>query len=209
MRSLIHVLTTGVFGALLGLATTASAATIGLTLTSDLNPMSVVSGDVITFTVGINPATSVNGYTLDIRYDTTEMDFLTSAQLLNFFGGAVALPYILDPAVTPGDPGSTGLATSSSGRAALIGLNASDPAGDLFSLSFTVTNPILDGIDDLTVGILDVRADDINPNVGGSPFTISPNTVGASIASVPEPTSFLLIAAPLAGLLGFRRKVRV
>lgn len=188
----------------------AHAATIGLTLTSDKDPLTVTRGDAITFTVGITPNTVITGYTLDIRYNASELSFTGSKQLVPFFGGSFVPPYLLDPADTAGDAGSSGLNTSDSGRVSVLQVNNSDPVGDLFSLSFQVTSLVADGIDDLTVGILDVRADDINPQIGGTPFTITPNSVsariGAATNAVPVPAAAWLFGSGLLGLVGVARR---
>jgi len=225
MRSLICSLSAGVFGAFLGISTTASAATIGLTLTPSTDPMLVTGGETITWTVGITPATVITSYVLDIQYDMSELTFVNATQLVEveFVPGFVApLGWFEFPdpndltKVVPGDPatyptseaGSSGLATSSSGRAAIFSLKNSLSTADLFSLTFTVDTPphTIDGSPDLTVGLLDTAANDISPLIGGAPLVISPDTVSASIGAVPEPTSLLLIAAPLMGLLGLRRR---
>ena len=185
------------------------AATIGLTLTPNTDPMEVAGGETVTWTVGITPDTVITGYVLDIRYDMSELTYVSAAQLVPFFGGAFVPPFALDPGTTPGDNGSTGLATSDSGRAGYVGVNDSEPVGPLFSLTFTVNNPPkpFDGLWDLTVGILDATADDISPAVGGAPFDKAVDMVGTSVGTlVPEPSSFLLIASSLTGLLALRRR---
>lgn len=187
-------------------ASTAHAASIGLTLSSDRDPLTLTPGDLITFTVGIEPASVITGYTLDIRYDTGELDFVSATQLVPYFSGAFTPPFTLDPANTASDDaGSSGLATSDSGRASVLQVSDSEAVGDLFSLTFTAFNPVLDGIPDLTVGILSAAADDISPGIGGSAFTINPDVVQAEVAAVPEPVSLLLVA-PAAGLLMLRRR---
>ena len=70
-----------------GIATTLAAvpvqaATIGLTLTPDVDPMIVAGGETITWTVGISPATVITGYTLDIRYDMSELTYIGAEQLV-------------------------------------------------------------------------------------------------------------------------------
>ena len=188
---------------------TSHAATIGLTLSSDKDPLTVSTGEIITFTVGMTPSSAISGYTLDIHYDDTELGFDSSAQLVPFFGGAFVPPYLLDPATTAtGDAGSSGLATSDSGRASVLQTADSEPVGNLFSLSFTVLEPIADGLDDLTVGILDATADDINPPLGGDPFTIDPNVVTAQIGEVPVPAALPLMLSGLVGLLSLSRRNR-
>jgi len=189
-------------------ASTAHAASIGLTLRSDKDPLTLTPGDSITFTVGIEPASVITGYTLDIRYDMGELDFLSASQLVPYFGGAFTPPFSLDPEGTASsDAGSTGLATSDSGRASVLQVSDSVAVGDLFSLTFTAFNPVLDGAPDLTVGILSAVADDISPGLGGSAFTINPDVVQAEVAAVPEPVSLLLVASA-AGLLILRRPQR-
>jgi len=67
------------------------AANIGLTLTSDEDPLSIPSREQITFTVGITPAEVIAGHTLEIRFDDTELSFLSASQLVPFFGGAFSI----------------------------------------------------------------------------------------------------------------------
>jgi len=187
------------------------AATIGLTLTPDTDPMIVSGGETVTWVVGITPDAVITGYTIDIRYDMAELTYVSAEQLVPFFGGAFVPPFQLDPGTTPGDMGSTGLASSESGRASYIGVNNSEPVGPLFSLTFMVNVPPqpVDGLWDLTVGILNDTADDINPEVGGDPFDKAVTMVGTSVGTmVPEPASLLLIAAPLARLVALRNRRR-
>jgi hypothetical protein len=182
------------------------AVTIDLTLASDKDPLMVTSGEQITFTVGITPLEAIAGYTLDIRYDQSELDFISSAQLVEFFGNGTIFPYTLDPATTAGDAGSTGLATSSSGRAALLSTFNSDPVGALFSLTFTVLTPVADSLADLEIGLLNTAADDISPPIGGEPFDIATGIVSAEIAAIPVPAAVWLFGSGLLGLFGVARK---
>jgi hypothetical protein len=195
------------------------AATIGLTLTSDKDPRTVAAGETITFTVGIEnrdvaPATPdviTTGYTLDILFNTDELvdpgdpgppaGGVPEAEPLATWFGGVALPFFLHPVSTPGLTPAAGWASA---RASVLQTNNSDPLGALFSMTFTVQNPHPDGID-LRVGLLAPAADDIGPPIGQPPFTIDPAVLEAAIG-VPEPTSLLLIAAPLAGLIALRRR---
>ena len=189
-------------------ASSAHAATIGLTLTSDKEPLTLSPGDSIPFTVGVEPLSVITGYTLDIRYDTGELNFLSATQQVPYFSGAFTPPFTLDPASTASDDaGSSGLATSDSGRASVLQVSDSEAVGSLFSLTFTAFNPVLDGIPDITVGILSAAADDVSPGIGASAFTINPDVVHAEVAAVPEPVSLLLVA-PAAGLLMLRRGQR-
>ncbi len=184
----------------------AHAALIDITLSSDKDPLRVSSGESIIFTLGIDPSEVITGYTLDIWYDTTELDFASSEQLVPFVGGGLP-PFILDPSDTAGDPGSTGLTTSNSGRASVLQISNSEPVGDLFTLTFTVLDPVADGFDDLKAGIFDLTANDINPSIGGSSFTYVQDVVTAQIAPVPEPTTLWLFGAGVLGMMGlFKRR---
>lgn len=187
-----------------GLVAQAQAATVGLSLTSDKDPSAVVDGERITFTVGLTPSTAITGYTLDIVYDRAELAFESSVQRATF--GGPPPPYFLDPALTAGGAGSTGLAASSAGRAAVLQVNNSDPLGALLDLTFTVLNPLTDDLADLTVGLLDPRADDINPPLGDPPFDVAPSVVSANVSVVPIPAALWLLGGGLLGFLGLVRK---
>ncbi len=198
----------------------AKAATIGLTITSDKDPLTVVTDDVINFLVGLDLPKVITGYTLDIRYDMTELMFISSAQLVTrdvtIPGvGTFTVPfdYELDPADEQGDSGSSGLATSNSGRASFLGLEESNPVINLLGLSFKVINPVGDGLEDLLVGILNSGADDINPVQGGDPFIISPDVVSASVggvSTIPIPAAIWLMGSAVFGLVAVgRRRVAV
>jgi hypothetical protein len=194
------------------------AATIGLTLTSDKDPLTVADGETITFTVGIenrdvDPATPdviITGYTLDIVFNTDELVSPTDpgppaggvpeAEPLATWLGGVPFPFLLHPVNTPGLTPADGWASA---RASVLQTIDSDPLGALFSMTFTVRDPHADGID-LMVGLLFPPADDISPPLDGEPFTIDPAVREVAIA--PEPTGLLLIAAPLAGLIALRRR---
>ena len=200
----------GVTLACLLAAAPAGAATIGLTLDSDKDPLTVTPGESITFTVGMTPAEAITGYTLDIRYDTNELAFESSNQLVPFFSGGFTPPYTLDPANTAGDAGSNGLTNSANGRASVLQVSDSDPVGALFDLTFTVLTPANDSEPDLSVGLLDTAADDINPPLGNSPFTITPAmvsaAVGTSVSQVPVPAALWLFGSGLLGLTGIGRR---
>jgi hypothetical protein len=198
------------------------AATIGLTLTSDKDPLTVADGETITFTVGIenrdvDPATPdviITGYTLDIVFNTDELVSPTDpgppaggvpeAEPLATWLGGVPFPFLLHPVTTPATPGLPPAAGWASARASVLQTNDSDPLGALFSMTFTVRDPHADGID-LRVGILFPPADAINPPLDGDPFTIDPAMLEVPI-HVPEPTGLPLIAAPLVGLIALRRR---
>lgn len=191
---------------MLGTVNTSHAISIGLTLSSDLDPLTLSTGDQITFTVGITEETKISGYTLDIRFDSMELAFVSSEQLVPFFEGLFIPPYLLDPAITAGDAGSSGLASSESGRVAVLTTSNSSPVGDLFSLTFDVHGLINDGLDDLVVGVLDIRADDINPAVGEVPFTFDANVVSVQVSAVPVPAAVWLFGSSLIGLMTARKK---
>ena len=193
--------------AALVLVSQSQAATIGLTLTPDKDPLTVTAGEIITFTVGMTPSSAITGYTLDIRYDDSELGFESSAQLVPFFGGAFVPPYLLDPANTgTGDASSSGLDTSDSGRASVLQTADSEAVGNLLSRTFTVLDPVADGLDDLIVGILDTAANDINPPLGGEPFTIDPAVASAQVGAIPVPAAVWLFGSGLLGLVGVARK---
>lgn len=207
---------TGVLLALSLLVTVpVKAANIGLTLVWDNDPLTAMSGDIINFILRVDTPAVISGYVLDIRYDNTELKFESSAQLVNrpvTIPGvgtfpAVPFPYLLDPAAAAGDSGSSGLELSNSGRASILGTENSNPITDILGLSFKVLNPVGDGLEDLFVGILDGAADDISPALGvNEPFTISPNTVSASVGAVPIPAAFWLMGSALGGLVAVGRR---
>ena len=178
---------------LFGMVSSGQAVSIGLSLTADQNLTTIGNNETVTFTVGINPPTTITGYTLDILIDSGELIYQSAQELL-----VNSLAFT----VNPGD----GLSTSESGRASLLQLSNIDSATDLFSLTFLTGNVLGDGLPDITVGILDSAADDINKPVGGAPLTIAPDTVSASVGVIPEPTSLILMGTGLVGFAGIGRK---
>jgi len=189
----------GVFGCLFA-AAQVHATTIGLTLSSDKDPATVSNGESITFTVGVDPESVITGYTLDIYYDTAQLEFVSSAELalwevvipnVGTFGVPVA--YLQDPATTGiyGLAGSSGLASSDSGRVSVFQTSDSLPTTDLFGLTFNVVSSVPNGITDLRVGIFDTGYDGVTSPTDS--FTVDPNAVAASIGVVPVPAAGILL----------------
>ncbi len=137
-------------------------------------------GETLTFAIGLDTPTAINGYDLSILWDPSELSFL-SADELSGLGFDVA------PAGSPG------------GRVAAIDL-APVQASALFQVTFLVlADVVADGLPDFAVFV--------NPPVNGggiAPGSLSlANPAGAGI-DVPEPRALWLLAA---GWLVFGRRL--
>ena len=173
----------------------------------------VPTGNTFNVILGLDDVTELQAYTLDITYDDAELTFLSAAPIASFevFAGSFAAKgFTLDPS---GDLGS-----SSGGRASVLAvppevlyldgrttLPAADARTGIFLLEFEATAPTADGLADLTIGILDERANDITTPDG----SILPDLTATSISLwvIPEPSTALLLAAG-AFALGLGRRQR-
>jgi len=142
-----------------------------------------VPGDELTFTVGLDAATSINGYDLTISWDPSELSF-SSALELSGLGFDVA-PVGSSPA---GE------------RVAAISLTAASSTA-LFQVTFGVVAVVPDGLSDFAVFV--------DPQANGSgiaPGSLSlENPGGAGLDVVPEPDSGILLGSALALLWAARR----
>lgn len=175
----------------------AQALTVNLTLDQE------TVGDQITFTVGIDQAVSVASFDVSVGWDTNELMFGSTTNLLAG-GSALAAPM----------PGAN--------RARLASISFGGPVTtELFSITFQIVNPIADGIDDdffvyVLGGALDECpanrdcGNDIpngtgiaDPNPLDQEFLEFGNRAGFAVgipASVPEPGALALLLAALAPL---------
>ena len=131
-------------------------------------------GATLTFTVGLDASTAINGYDLILSWDPAELSFLSAADLSG-----------LGFDVTP-DAG-----TPAGERAAAISLGAVTTAS-LFEVSFEVLAVLTDGAADVEVV---ANGSGIAP---GS-LSLANGTAGVGIA-VPEPGFALLLAGALLAL---------
>ncbi|MEO2161492.1 MAG: cohesin domain-containing protein [bacterium] len=183
----------------------------GLTLSPSV--LSLSPGQSFVVTVGIDSVTEVQGYTLDIEFDAAELTFLGATQLGSSEQSAVpgnfeALAFSVDPsaALGQGMPGRASVlvapdqaGTAQSPRSIVFidgrtNFPALAPAG-LFQLQFQATQDlVLDGADDLRVGLLDVSANDVTSSLrnGGASIPLAPAQV--SLTDVPESSAPAMLA---------------
>jgi hypothetical protein len=183
----------------------ATAGAAGLTISPSV--IAVSPGQSFLVTVGIDTVTEVQGYTLDIQFDAAELSFVGATQLGSSEqsaspGSFEQLPFNLDPssALALGGPGRASVlvapdqAGSAQSPTSIVFIdgrtNFPGPASaGLFQLEFQATaSLVLDGADDVTVGLLDPSANDVNASLrnGGASVALAPAQV--SLSDVPEPS---------------------
>jgi hypothetical protein len=138
------------------------------------------------FTVGLDAATSINGYDVTIAWDPTELALASATPVAGLAFG---------PAPNPGQSAGTRVASLS-----LPGVLTAT----LFSLSFDVLATTQDGLADVRVFV------DAGANGSGiAPGSLAlANPTGAGIDVIPEPSSQALLGFGLVGLAAARRAVR-
>ena len=217
---------TSFLGALLAMAGhgvlgAATAGAAGLTISPSVLALS--PGQSFFVTVGIDTVAEVQGYTLDIQFDAVELTFVGATQLGSSEqpsspGSFEQLPFNVDPSsdlgagaqgrasvlVAPDQAGSAQSPTSIVFIDGRTNFPAPAPAG-LFQLEFQATaGLVLDGADDVTVGLLDPTANDVTASLrnGGASVALAPSQV--SLADVPEPSgpAMLVWGAILLAVLG-------
>ena len=142
-----------------GGAGAASPAAVGPTIDLYLEVESSPAGDEVRLTVGVENASDqsgvvINGYTLDYDFDDVELS-LSSVEQLVGFGGQAAAPF-----APPND--CTALRCTAGNTPG----QDSGPVGPLFALTFLVTNPVDDMLDDFIAGVLDPVFDGITQGTG-------------------------------------------
>lgn len=148
---------------------------------------SATPGSQITFTVGLDAVTSLNGYDVTIAYDASELSFASASELSGL--GFDAAP-----------AGATPVGE----RVAAIELQAVSTAS-LFSILFDVSDVVNDGLPDFRIFV--------DPPTNGSgiaPATLSlaNGAAGIGIEVVPEPESAALLAGGLIALAALRARAR-
>lgn len=139
----------------------------------------------ITFTIGLDAQTAIQGYDLTLRWDPAELDLVAAQPLFSDTGSVV--PFVSDPFGSTPDP--AGL------RIASFPQFASSLTTGLFNVTFDILSRVDDGAPDVSVLVALANGPGISP----PPLAID-NPSGAGIDVVPEPTTALLLAAGLAGL---------
>ncbi len=184
---------------------------LNLQLIADKDISTISNGDIITFTVSLSETEVLSGYTLDIRYDPSELEFISSEQRLSPSSLAQSPPsFLLNPALIGGDAGSQGLQTSSSGRASVLMSENSEPSRELMALVFKIKTPVSDDSLDLEVGFFDAKADAINQKIGQSPLSFDQTSAAVSIGigntEIPIPYQAAIVLMVVFGIVGAVKK---
>ena len=184
-----------------------AAAAASLTV-EPATPPPLIAGDTLVVTVGVGGVSELQGYTLDVTYDDSELTFVDAIQLGSTGdtanpGQYAQVPFHLDPSVD--------LANGTEGRASVLlpvvlsgGIQAESsilfidgrtnnpvagPAG-LLRLEFLATeNVVADALPDVSVGIIEPTADDLTASFRNGALSLSGllETTEVSISVVPEP----------------------
>jgi hypothetical protein len=169
-------------------------------------PPPLIAGDTLVVTVGVDDVSELQGYTLDVTYDDSELTFVDAIQLGSTGdtanpGQYAQVPFHLDPSVD--------LANGTEGRASVLlpvvlsgGIQGESsilfidgrtnnpvagPAG-LLRLEFLATeNVVADALPDVSVGILEPTADDLTASFRNGALSVFLVTTEVSISVVPEP----------------------
>lgn len=155
-------------------------------LASGIGTESSSVGAQLSFAIGLDAATAINGYDLTLAWDPSELLLVSSTS-------AAGLPFSVSP-----DAGA-----SAGSRVASITLVAA-LTSLLFSVTFDVLATTADGLADVRVFVdEDVNGSGIAP---GSLALANPG--GAGFDVIPEPASGALLALGLAGLSAARARAR-
>ncbi len=224
MRKARHI--RGALLALVGQWAVLPSVALATGLTISPSVLALSPGQIFVVTVGLDTAAELQGYTLDIEFDSAELDFvgatqLGSSELASSPGAFEQLPFTLDP--------SNALSMGQSGRASVLvapdavgsaqslqsivfvdgrtNIPAPAPAG-FFQLQFQATSDlVLDGADDITVGLLDASANDVTASLrtGGVSIPLAPAQI--SVMDVPEPSFLALLSCGVLFLFCLFRRV--
>jgi hypothetical protein len=152
-------------------------------LTTGIGVESAAPSTQLSFTIGLDAATSINGYDVTIAWDPSELAFFSATPVAGLAFG---------PGPNPGQSAGTRVASLS-----LAGVLTTT----LFSLTFDVLANTQDGLSDVQV-LVDALAN----GSGISPGSLAlANPTGAGIDVIPEPASGALLALGLASLAAARR----
>lgn len=185
VAALALALTTGAAQAASALSLTLAGPTSG-PLAAGIGTESTSAGSQLSFAIGLDAATSINGYDVTLAWDSAELSLVAASP-------AAGLPF----SVSPGAGGSAG------SRVASITLTTALTAL-LFSVTFDVLATTADGVADVRIFV------DAGVNGSGiAPGSLSlANPGGAGIDVIPEPASGALLALGLAGLSAARARAR-
>jgi hypothetical protein len=143
-------------------------------------------GSQLSFSIGLDAVTGINGYDVTLAWDATELALFSSA-------AGPGLPFSVAP-----DAGQ-----SAGSRVASITLIPASTAL-LFSVTFDVLATTADGLADVRVFV-----DAPSNGTGIAPGSLSlANPAGAGIDVIPEPASGAMLALGLAGLSAARARAR-
>jgi hypothetical protein len=138
----------------------------------------------LTFLVGLDAQTAINGYDITLAWDPVELSFVNALPV-------IGLPFSAAP-----DP-------SQSGGTRVAAITLTPRVTDaLFVVTFDVLTLTRDGLADVSIFV-----DPIRNGSGISPGSLSlANPGGAGIDMIPEPGSGALLALGLGGLGAARRR---
>ena len=168
----------------------APAAAVNIAIDGQSDPLRSVSASgasEFTVTIGFEPSTLLLGYDLSVAWDPVEVSLSAAANLAN--PGSIAF-------TSPVGGPSTGSRVADTAFAFL-------PSASLFSLTFTMVNPVQDGLPDIHVFLGPLNGSGI------SPATLSiENPLGAAIdiGAVPEPGTATLVGFGLLAGSALRRR---
>jgi hypothetical protein len=154
-------------------------------LTTGVGMESAAPSTQLSFTIGLDAASTINGYDVTIAWDASELAFASATPVTGLAFG---------PAPNAGSSAGTRVAALS-----LAGVLTST----LFSVTFDVLGNSQDGVADFRVYV-----DALANGSGISPGSLSlSNPSGAGIDVIPEPSSHALLALGL-GVLAAARRAR-